>query len=76
MKKKTAVDWLYDWVVGDFTPTKDAFDEAYETAKEMEKEQIIKAWEQRATPYPIEGMGYSIIDVTGEQYYNNTYETT
>lgn len=42
-------------------------------AKETEKEQIIKAWELRATPYPMEGMGYSIIDATGEQYYNERY---
>lgn len=63
MKKQTAVDWLYEHIL--LTPLDiRSINKCYEQAKEMEKEQIIKA--------------YVIIDIwltSPEQYYNETYES-
>ena len=70
IKMVTAVEWF--WILLPEEISKEYFD-LFEQAKKMEKEQIIKAWETRATPYPVLGMGYSLIQATGEQYYNETY---
>ena len=65
--KQTAVEWLVDQLFSDnviFGVSKELFDQA----KEMEKEQIIKAfnqsWHDRMNPYK-----------TAEKYYKETYES-
>ena len=41
---------------------------------EKEKEQIAKAWDERAKPYPYEGAEqWEVMDCTGEFYYEQTY---
>jgi hypothetical protein len=54
--KQTAVEWLVEQICGDHT---EQWQKEIEQAKEMEKEQIVRAF------------GYEEID--GEQYYNETY---
>jgi hypothetical protein len=60
--KKTAVQWFYTKLItGKFTGN-DTIEFLYETAKEMEKEQIIDAYETS-----------HISMMTAEQYYNETF---
>ena len=41
---------------------------------QKEKEQITKAWDERANPYPYENdENWQVLDCTGEFYYNHTY---
>ena len=61
----TAVEWLFDQIPLEWT-IKGSAKKIFEQAKQMEKEQIIKA----------HGLKYYDINeetVTGEQYYNETY---
>jgi len=60
--KQTAVDWLVEQICGDHTSE---WQEQIDQAKEMEKQQIIKAYEYTA-------VGTSHY---GEQYYKETYES-
>ena len=67
--KQTAVEWLEQQLfnkLGNFT--KGDIDQA----KEMEKEQIIEAWNIRAK---IDGVLTYTDNRTAEQYYNETYES-
>ncbi len=76
MAQQTAVEYLIQEIKNDvFVHSKSTkeWNEIFKQAKAMEKEQIMNAWNERATPYPMKGMGYSVIDATGEQYYNETY---
>ncbi len=63
--KQTAVEWLieqmYKECINIFT------DEEIEQAKEMEKEQIIDAYD--------DGNPNGFIDKNGEQYYNETFKS-
>ena len=44
---------------------------------EKEKEQIAKAFDERAKPYPYDGNeNWEVLDCTGEFYYNHTYNKT
>jgi hypothetical protein len=67
-KQQTAVEWfakqLYDKM--EMKGDGNVFDKLLEQAKEMEKEQIMDAWDlgRRDIDYP----------ANGEQYYNETYE--
>jgi hypothetical protein len=63
-KKETAVDWLFSQIPDHLRLTRSGF-EMLQQAKEMEKQQIIEAYE-RGDKYKFE--------VPGEQYYNETYE--
>jgi len=71
MKKQTAVEWLEDAMLGiihvnseeDF----DTLKSMIRQAKAMEKEQIMKAFN--------EGTFANDEKVTAEQYYNETYNT-
>jgi hypothetical protein len=68
MSKQTAVEWLEDKFL--MTNGKLTFTE-FKQAKEMEKQQIIKALGDKYN------YSFSQIDpwiVTGEKYYNETYE--
>lgn len=64
--KQTAVEWLEQRIRVELTYEQDVlFDELFEQAKEMEKEQIKNAWDNGC-----EDDG--IID-TAEQYYKETF---
>ena len=65
---QTAVEWLANEIsikVG----TNDLLDDLYKQAKAMEKEQIIKTYNNA-----ISKMDYFIQPESAEQYYNDTYE--
>jgi hypothetical protein len=62
MAEQTAVDWLFDQIPHEWTSTKYAYD-AYQQAKEMEKEQIKKAFVDSEF----------VRNMTDEQYYNETF---
>lgn len=69
--KMTAVEWLVDQLFSDnviFGVSKELFDQA----KEMEKEQIIKAWNTRSK---IDSVLTYTDNRTAEQYYTETYES-
>ena len=60
--KETAIEWFYKKLItGKFTGN-DTIEFLYETAKEMEKEQIIDTYETS-----------HISMMTAEQYYNETF---
>jgi len=68
--KQTAVEWLYDTMIT-FPKTMDDLSHnasSFKIAKQMEKEQIINAY---ANGVVNEISIYNTI--TGEQYYNETY---
>jgi hypothetical protein len=61
--KQTAVEWLYEHIL--LTPLDiRSINKCLEQAKEMEKEQIIKAYENTNS-----------MAMYGEQYYKETYES-
>lgn len=61
MKQQTAVDWLVEQICGDHTSE---WQEQIDQAKEMEKQQIIEAWNTGTYAYN-----------NGQQYYTETYES-
>jgi len=63
MSKKTAVEWLALYIKG---ITNLNCNEFIEQAKEMEKEQIIEAFE--------DGNEHGFICKTGQEYYNETFK--
>ena len=64
----TAVEWFWKWQMDNpLANFKDAVD-AYKQAKQMEKEQIIEAFDCDGSPQPGE-----VWISNGEQYYNETY---
>ena len=64
MKEQRAVEWLVEQICGDHT---EQWHKEIEQAKEMEKEQIIKAYN---TSFLLRDKPYS----TAEQYYNETFK--
>jgi hypothetical protein len=67
--KQTAVEWFYTKLItGKFTGN-DTIEFLYETAKEMEKEQIIKA-----VYHNCNAMSHSDLDC-GEEYYSNQFKS-
>ena len=69
--KQTAVEWLYENIL--LTPLDiRSINKCLEQAKEMEKEQIIEAWNVRAK---IDGVLTYTDNRTAEQYYKQTYES-
>jgi hypothetical protein len=72
-KQQTAVDWLFEQIPPEWSSSKSAFD-AYQQAKEMEKEQIINARENGKWEITkcINDANYTF--PTSEQYYNETYQ--
>ena len=71
MKEQTAVEWLWRWINDNQEATIEEGNKAFNQAKEMEKEQIIEAWNIRAK---IDGVLTYTDNRTAEQYYNETYE--
>jgi len=66
--KQTAVEWLADELtLPEYGDNPQWVQDAIEQAKEMEKEQIIDAYETELYQYKTE--------ISGEQYYNETFKT-
>jgi hypothetical protein len=65
MKKQTAVEWLIKQLENHNGVTRAGFEKCIQEAKEMEKEQIIDAYETS-----------HISMMTADQYYNETYKNT
>lgn len=65
----TAVEWLYDKIKHGIT--KKQFDEFILEAKEMEKQQIIDAYEEGTYHNTLGNEDYE----TPEQYYNETFKS-
>ena len=70
--KQTAVEWFEAQVGHNSLMGLKEFNEIFEQAKEMEKEQIIEAWNIRAK---IDGVLTYTDNRTAEQYYKQTYES-
>ena len=70
-KKQTAVEWLgleLNMIFHDITPELwEQVNEIFKQAKQMEKEQIINAYEDGHL------MGSHKLENTGKQHYNETY---
>jgi hypothetical protein len=60
--KQTAVEWLVEQLDGERHLTENEIKRVIEQAKEMEKDQIVKAYEN---------LDFNLVD--GEDYYNKTY---
>ena len=75
MAQKTAVDWLFEQIPIEWSSRISAFN-AYQQAKQMEKEQIINA-DLNATRRTGRGFNADVsvtrVKELGEQYYNETY---
>jgi hypothetical protein len=69
--KQTAVEWLF-LMLNNLNRNQDFANKLLEKAKEMEKEQIIEAWNIRAK---IDGVLTYTDNRTAEQYYKETYES-
>jgi hypothetical protein len=66
MKKQTAVEWLWRWQMdNEFASFKEGVD-AYKKAKQIEKQQIMDAYNTV--------LEYTQIDQGPEEYYNKTYQ--
>jgi hypothetical protein len=66
--KQTAVEWLVEQItLPELGDNPQWVQDAIEQAKEMEKEQIIDAYETELYQYKTE--------ISGEQYYNETFKT-
>jgi hypothetical protein len=60
--KQTAVEWLVEQLDGERHLTENEIKRVIEQSKEMEKDQIVKAYEN---------LDFNLVD--GEDYYNKTY---
>ncbi len=73
----TAVEWLRDKLLNpDVRLERDMYDFIYkliDQAKEMEKEQIIDAWDKRGDR--IVPKYFLKENINGEQYYNETFKS-
>jgi hypothetical protein len=66
--KQTAVEWLFEQIPFECSSSRAAF-EAFEQAKEMEKQQIIDAYVNG----DIDAGIYAATKKNAEQYYNETF---
>jgi hypothetical protein len=71
MAQQTAVEWLIENIQ---KVNKMDWDIVYIQAKEMEKEQIIKAHGTKSNGRLKNDGQFIISEITGQQYYNETYE--
>jgi hypothetical protein len=62
-KKQTAVEWLIEVL---WAPCQGIPSDIIDQAKQMEKEQIMNAFDK--------GYSYDLFNGGGEQYYNQTYK--
>jgi len=65
-KKQTAVEWLEEQFEESYSYINEIFKDTFEQAKEIEKEQIIIAYQSDR---------YPCSDSDAEQYYNETYKS-
>lgn len=65
--KQTAVEWLVEQIKNNVHNTIEEFELIVEQAKEMEKEQIEKTFE--------EGMFHHINGLCPDEYYNETFKS-
>lgn len=76
MAQQTAVDWLFEQIPIEWTFSKWEY-EAYQRAKQMEKEQIKAAYNKGYQDGEIDSLDAKDGDVEffddAEQYYNETY---
>ena len=74
MAQQTAISWLIENIPQRFA---NAFmnecEDVIEQAKQMEKEQIVNAWDKRCRKGTFIS-GWHIETQDGEQYYNETYK--
>jgi hypothetical protein len=79
MKKQTAVEWLisqlgkskdFQRVINEVNQNSTIVIDVIQQAKEMEKEQITDAFSEDN----YEHKGYTRVNLSAEQYYNETYE--
>jgi hypothetical protein len=68
MKKDSAVEWLIEQLTPSISLQQKHIDELKEKAKEMEKEQIIKAYWSSYKEGQYSG------DKTADEYYNETFK--
>jgi hypothetical protein len=72
--KQTAVEWFEDQVGHNSLMGLKEWDEIFEKAKEMEKEQILESYKHGQNNGYMYRDGNSNI-IQAEQYYNETYES-
>lgn len=71
--KQTAVDWLIEMLIDNKYLSKDS-EHLFEHAKQMEKKQIINAFGVKRQFIGFDDNEFfGIKEVTGEEYYNETY---
>ena len=63
--KQTAVEWLFKWMIDNKDLIIEERLQAFEQAKEMEKEQIENAYTHDR----------ALLQITAEQYYNETFKS-
>jgi hypothetical protein len=76
-KKQTAVEWLVDELSLKSMALKimlNAHKEIYEKAKEMEKQQIEDAY-RNGKVNSFDVMNIGAVNITSEQYYNETFKS-
>lgn len=75
-KQQTAVEWLQECLLTHFSHEQIMqFEGLFQQAKEMEKEQIIKAHGTKSNGRLKNDGQFIIGEITGEQYYKDTYES-
>lgn len=74
-KKQTAVQWLIDHIMNPDGFPYNTPEELFEQAKEMEKQQIVKAAQDNFYAGQDLAKGYKIDWNSAEQYYNETYKS-
>lgn len=73
MSQQTAVEWLYRWSNDNQEATIKEWIEAFEQAKEMEKEQIKEAFKFGVHEGFLTDINYLKCDKDAEYYYKETY---
>jgi len=73
--KQTAVEWFYKKLITGKLTGKDTIDFLYETAKEMEKEQIIDAWLSAWKDSMLNPLEDKYYKPEAEQYYKETFKS-
>jgi DNA-binding transcriptional regulator YdaS (Cro superfamily) len=71
MAQLTAIEWLINEIAEKELRTEIEWKEIFEQVKAMEKEQIVKAWDERGSR--IVPRYFLEENINGEQYYNETY---
>jgi hypothetical protein len=73
-KQKTAVEWLVEQLFGD-NEIIGCSDELLQQAKEMEKEQHGKTWDNALDKYEVRAGNYMRAYEDFDEYYNKTFKS-